>query len=227
MLDPLTGETKWAVEHADFWNGGVVATAGGLVFQGDALGYLSAYDSDDGNLLWQHNTYTSIVAPPITYQIDDTQYVAILTGSGIRLDSATDTATYKFGNFGKLVVFALGGDAVLPVPTARDTEIPEQPELTATAEEIDRGDVLYHDVCAICHGIGTKSSGTLPDLRMMSAETHEKFQAIVRGGLLQANGMSNFSDMVSMEDAERIRQYVIYRAREDKAEALAAAEAGN
>jgi quinohemoprotein ethanol dehydrogenase len=226
-FDPLTGETKWAVEHADFWNGGVVATAGGLVFQGDALGYLSAYDSDDGNLLWQHNTYTSIVAPPITYQIDDTQYVAILTGSGIRLDSATDTATYKFGNFGKLVVFALGGDAVLPVPTARDTKIPEQPELTATAEEIDRGDVLYHDVCAICHGIGTKSGGTLPDLRMMSAETHEKFQAIVRGGLLQANGMSNFSDMVSMEDAERIRQYVIFRAREDKAEALAEAEAGN
>ena len=98
-FDPLTGETKWAVEHVDFWNGGVVATAGGLVFQGDALGNFSAYDSDDGKLLWQQNTYTSIVAPPITYEIDDTQYVAVLTGSGIRLDSNPDTATYKYGNF--------------------------------------------------------------------------------------------------------------------------------
>jgi quinohemoprotein ethanol dehydrogenase len=224
-FDPLTGETKWAVEHVDFWNGGVVATAGGLVFQGDALGNFSAYDSDDGKLLWQQNTYTSIVAPPITYEIDDTQYVAVLTGSGIRLDSNPDTATYKYGNFGKLVVYALGGDAILPIPTARDTTIPEQPELTASADEIDRGDLLFHDICATCHGLGAKSSGVMPDLRMMSAETHDNYQAIVRGGLLQANGMSNFSDMLSMEDAERIRQYVISRALDDKAAAIA--ETGN
>ena len=56
---------------------------------------------------------------------------------------------------------------------------------------------------------------------MMSTETHDQYQAIIRGGLLQANGMSNFSDMVSMEDAERIRQYVISRANLDKESALA------
>jgi quinohemoprotein ethanol dehydrogenase len=226
-FDPLTGETKWAVEHADYWNGGVVATAGGLVFQGDSLGNFSAFDSDDGQLLWQYNTYTSIVAPPITYAIDGTQFVAVLTGAGIRLDSNPDTATYKYGNFSKLVVFALGGDSVLPVPTARDTTIPQQPPLTASAEEIDRGDVLYHEVCGLCHGIGARSSGTLPDLRMMSASTHEAFQAIVRGGSLRATGMSNFSDVVTMEDAERIRQYVISRATEDRQAALGEQEAGN
>ena len=123
------------------------------------------------------------------------------------------------------MVYALGGDAVLPIPTARDTTLPEQPPLIASAEEIDRGDVLFHDTCAICHGIGAKSSGALPDLRMMSAETHDTYQAIVRGGLLQANGMANFSDMLTMEDAERIRQYVISRALDDKAAAMA--ETGN
>ena len=36
-FDPLTGETKWSVPIPHYWNGGVLATAGGLVFQGDAL----------------------------------------------------------------------------------------------------------------------------------------------------------------------------------------------
>ena len=224
-FDPLTGETAWAVEHADYWNGGVVATKGGLVFQGDALGNVSAFNSDDGELLWQYNTYTSIVAPPITYAIDGTQYVAILTGSGIRLDSNPDTATYKYGNFGKVVVFALGAKATLPIPTARDTTIPEQPPQTASAAELDRGDQLYHDVCSICHGIGVKSSGTLPDLRLMSSGVHDTYQEIVLGGLLKGNGMASFADLVSSEDAERIRQYIISRANIDREAALAEAAA--
>jgi quinohemoprotein ethanol dehydrogenase len=219
-FDPLTGETAWAVEHADYWNGGVVATAGGLVFQGDALGNISAFNSDDGALLWQYNTYTSIVAPPITYEIEGAQFVAILTGSGIRLDSNPDTATYKYGNFGKVVVFKLGASGALPIPTARDTTIPEQPPLTASTQAVDRGDQLYHDVCAICHGVGAKSSGTLPDLRLMAKETHETFDAIVRGGSLKAKGMASFADLLSQEDAELVRQYVIARGTADREAAL-------
>ena len=81
-FDPLTGEDKWVVEIPHYWNGGVVSSAGGLVFQGDALGMLKAYDKDTGEVLWEFNTYTSMLAPPITYEIDGTQYVSILTGSG-------------------------------------------------------------------------------------------------------------------------------------------------
>jgi quinohemoprotein ethanol dehydrogenase len=219
-FNPLTGETAWAVEHVDYWNGGVVATASGLVFQGDALGNFSAYSSDDGALLWQSNTYTSIVAPPITYAIDGTQYVAILTGSGIRLDSNPDTATYQYGNFGKMVVYALGGKGELPIPTARDTQIPEQQPLTASAEDLDRGDQIYHETCFACHGIGAKSSGTLPDLRLMSPETHAAFETIVLGGTLAANGMASFADVLDASDTERIRQYIISRATIDRQEAL-------
>ena len=176
-------------------------------------------------MLWQYNTYTSIVAPPITYDIDGTQYVAVLTGSGIRLDSVNETATYKYGNFGKLVVFALGGNAVLPIPTARDTTIPEPPALTASVEELERGDQLYHVICSGCHGIGVKSSGTLPDLRMMAEGTHLGFENIVLGGLLKANGMSSFSDLLSEEDAERVHQYIISRAKIDREEAMGKSEA--
>ena len=81
-FDPLTGETKWSVPIPHYWNGGVLGTAGGLVFQGDALGMFSAYDKETGERLWEFNTYTSMLAPPITFEIDGEQYVSILTGSG-------------------------------------------------------------------------------------------------------------------------------------------------
>ena len=81
-FDPLTGETKWSVEHPFYWNSGVLATAGDLVFQGDALGFFSAYDADTGEKLWAHNNYVAMLAPPITYAIDGKQYIAILAGAG-------------------------------------------------------------------------------------------------------------------------------------------------
>ena len=79
-------------------------------------------------------------------------------------------------------------------------------------EDIDRGDVLYHDICVFCHGQGAQSGGSLPDLRLMSAEIHDSFQAIVRGGMLADNGMASFADLLSAEDTDRIHQYIISRA---------------
>lgn len=218
-FDPLTGETAWQVQHADWWNGGTVATAAGLVFQGDSLGNLSAFDSDDGSVLWQSNTFTSIVAPPMTYAVDGKQYVAIMTGAGIRLDAIPETATYQYGNWGKVVVYALGGTGELPTPTARDLSIPEQPALTASAADIARGEELYHDICGTCHGLGAVSSGTLPDLRMMTQERHAAFNAVVLDGILRNNGMAGFSDTLDASDASRIQQYLIKRATEDRAAA--------
>jgi mono/diheme cytochrome c family protein len=224
-FNPLTGETAWQVEMADPWNGGVVFTAGGLVFQGNATGKVVAYHSDTGEALWEHDVYASIVAPPISYELDGVQYVAILTGSDSFAPEET-RATYKYGSIAKAVVFALGGSQEIPVPKARDLAIPEQPALTASAEDLNRGDLLYHDACQFCHGGGARSGGAIPDLRMMSKERHDDFLAIVLGGMLQDSGMASFADILSAEDAERIRQYIISRAVKDRAEALATQAAG-
>ncbi|MDA1075814.1 MAG: PQQ-dependent dehydrogenase, methanol/ethanol family [Proteobacteria bacterium] len=91
-FDPLTGQAAWRVTHVHPWNGGALSTATGLVFQGDALGNLSAYDSDSGDVLWQFNTYTSIVAPPVSYSVAGRQYVAVMVGSGI--NGGEDTEPY-------------------------------------------------------------------------------------------------------------------------------------
>lgn len=227
-FDPLSGEELWSVEHPFYWNGGVMATAGNLVFQGDALGYFSAYHADTGEKLWTHNNYVTMLAPPISYEVDGKQYIAILAGAGANIVNFfgiknADLPALKYGNFGKLFVYSLDGDAELTRPVELDRSIPEPPPLMANADQLVRGEQLYNKVCGACHGGGVISSGVLPDLRMMSADTHGAFEAIVLGGMLKNNGMASFADVLSSEETELIRQYVIsqaLKAREEVATSI-------
>ena len=231
-FDPLTGQDKWVVEIPHYWNGGVLATAGGLVFQGDALGYLTAYDKETGEVLWQFNTYTSMLAPPITFSIEGTQYLSILTGSGggdlfagEAMDPVKTAASTTYGNYGRMLVFKVGGTVELPIPDAVDRTIPEQPMIAASDEEIARGERTYNTYCSFCHGLIVRSGGSIPDLRLMSPGSHEAFNQIVLDGLLKANGMASFADVLAPEDAESIHLYVRARAFEDRAEAVGDKEA--
>ncbi len=197
-FDPLAGEPVWTVERATPYNGGTLATAGGLVFQGDGNGQFAAFDADDGALLWEFDTLGGADSAPITYAVDGVQYVATLATGGIR----------NRYNDGRLLVFKLGGDTQLPVASAPEVDIPEPPALTASAAGIAAGRALYNRDCVWCHGMG--AVGTVnADLRLMTAETHQRFQAIVRGGMLRDKGMESFADTVTEDETELIHQYVI------------------
>ena len=231
-FDPLTGETKWSVPIPHYWNGGVLATAGGLVFQGDALGIFSAYDKETGERLWEFNTYTSMLAPPISFEIDGEQYVSVLTGSGggdlfggEPLPPIEIQASLTYNNFGRLLVFKLGGKEKLPVPDVRDTTIPEQNLADVGVAQIRNGESNYNQYCAVCHGFVVKSAGGLPDLRKMSTGTHDLFNKIVLEGILGSNGMAGFSDVLSEEEVDNIHHYVRARAYEDREVALGNMEA--
>jgi hypothetical protein len=80
--DPVAQEPRWTVEHPGPWNGGLLATAGGLVFQGTAGSEFNAYNATNGEKLWSFPAQTGVVAPPVTYTIDGEQYVAVLAGWG-------------------------------------------------------------------------------------------------------------------------------------------------
>ena len=231
-FNPLTGETKWSVPIPHYWNGGVLATAGGLVFQGDALGMFSAYDKETGERLWEFNTYTSMLAPPITFEIDGEQYVSILTGSGggdlfggEPLPPIEIQASLTYNNFGRLLVFKLGGKKELPIPDVRDKTIPEQQLADVSSKEVRNGESGYNEYCAVCHGFIVKSAGGISDLRKMSSGTHDLFNQIVLEGLLASNGMASFSDVLSEEEVNNIHHYIRARAHEDREVALGNLEA--
>jgi alcohol dehydrogenase (cytochrome c) len=80
-IDPVTGETKanLKMEYPNY--GGALATAGNLVFLGEADGTFGAYDAKTLKQLWSFNVGTGINAPPITYSVNGKQYVAVLAGS--------------------------------------------------------------------------------------------------------------------------------------------------
>jgi len=63
--------------------GGVLATAGGLVFTGDQEGYVIAFDGRNGKVLWRFQTGGNIIAPPITYSLEGRQYISIAAGQSM------------------------------------------------------------------------------------------------------------------------------------------------
>ena len=199
-FDALAGEVLWSVERATPYNGGVLATAGGIVFQGDGNGQFAAYDTRDGSLLWEYDVYGDAGAP-ITYEMLGEQYIAVQVGGGPN----------RY-NDGRMLAFKLGATGTLPAPVAPDVDLPTPPPLAASEEELKQGAALYYEHCVWCHGLGPVGM-VQADLRMMSAETHQRFQAIVRGGLLLEKGMDTFADVLSEEEAELIRQFVIAEAR--------------
>ena len=80
--DPVEQKEAWSVRLPFASNGGVLATAGNLVFQGNFQGEFVAYNASNGKKLWQHQTDGPIVAAAMSYEIDGEQYVAITQGGG-------------------------------------------------------------------------------------------------------------------------------------------------
>jgi alcohol dehydrogenase (cytochrome c) len=81
-VDPKSGKIVWEVpNNAPLW-GGVLTTAGNLVFWGTPEGFLKAADATTGKVVWEFQTGSGVVAPPVTYDIDGEQYVAVVSGWG-------------------------------------------------------------------------------------------------------------------------------------------------
>jgi alcohol dehydrogenase (cytochrome c) len=81
-IDPNTGEIKWEYKNdAPLW-GGVMTTAGGLVFTGTPEGQFKAFDADTGAELWQFQTGSGVVGQPVTWEMDGEQYVSVISGWG-------------------------------------------------------------------------------------------------------------------------------------------------
>jgi alcohol dehydrogenase (cytochrome c) len=81
-IDPKTGETKWEYKNnAPLW-GGVMTTAGGLVFTGTPEGEFKAFDAENGKELWSFQTGSGVVGQPVTWEMDGEQYVSVISGWG-------------------------------------------------------------------------------------------------------------------------------------------------
>ena len=220
--DPVKQEPRWSVEHPGPWNGGLLATGGGLVFQGTAGSEFNAYNAANGEKLWSFAAQTGVVAPPITYRVDGEQYVAVLAGWGgayaLSVDGALIADKAPVKNISRLLVFKLGAEGTLP-PEPELAALPlDPPASRASMQTIAMGGEKYARYCAVCHAPGAVGSSVLPDLRRAgSLGDRRAWQAVVHEGILAGNGMASFAQSLSTDEIEAIRAYVIHRANEDKA----------
>jgi quinohemoprotein ethanol dehydrogenase len=218
-VDPKTGSIVWEQPGGNVWDGGVMSTAGNLVFRGDAAGFLNVYAADSGRLLKRIEVGTSIMAAPMTYRAKGEQYVAVMAGYGGGLlysPFPPDSAASRYGNEGRIVAFRLGGGPV-PKPSAvTATSWPAPPVHEGTPAQVERGGVLYSRFCSRCHVFGR---GMIPDLRRMSPTTQQLFYDIVLKGAYEAKGMARWDDVLSDSDAQAIHAYLVdqaWQARESQ-----------
>jgi alcohol dehydrogenase (cytochrome c) len=97
-VDYNTGKIRWQIKTPQPMIGGILATAGGVVFAGEGNGHFKAYDSDNGSVLWKFQAGAGVNAPPSSYTVDGKQYIVVAAGGNTQLD-------YKRGN--TLIAFTL------------------------------------------------------------------------------------------------------------------------
>lgn len=215
--DPVAQKEVWTVKHPGVANGGVLATAGNLIFQGTADGRLLAFSADDGDLLWEVETRVGVIAPPVSFEIGGVQYISVLAGWGGNAMFGVDrgvSPAYEYENEGRLLTFRLGGDQEIPEPPRKPVREGGAEDVSASSGDATRGYELYSIHCWQCHGSEAVAGAITPDLRSSSKDVYDSFEGIVLGGALSQNGMPAFSDVLDADDVEDIRAYVIHRARQ-------------
>jgi quinohemoprotein ethanol dehydrogenase len=230
--DPISQSARWSVEEPIATNGGVLSTAGNVVFQGQGSGEFAAYAADSGKKVWSIQTGSAIQSVPITFTVKGEQYVLcpVGWGSGSRLFAPAWTMATPQSKRGpaRLLAFKLGATVPFPTPPDVVPPVPRPPQQTASQETIHQGAALYgRFVCDGCHSPGTDGSGAwvlngaVPDLRYAPPEVHRDWYGIVLAGTHWDKGMPGFADppkfafpnlKMTVQDADAIHAYVIDQA---------------
>lgn len=217
--NPLSQTKAWELPTPGATAGGVIATQGGLVFQGQADGKFVAHDADSGAVLWSADMGVGTQAPPLTYEVDGKQYVSVLAGwAGGQMLLGSLSAQHGWvgrEHPRRLLTYVLDGKAELPASAAPSEVKPlHDPGFVIDQALAAKGKPLYGKNCTICHGTGVVAGGYAPDLRASPVPlAAPAFKAIVQGGALEARGMPKF-DELSDEELDSIRHYIRLRAEE-------------
>ncbi len=227
--DPVKQSARWVHEQSLDTNGGMLSTAGNLVFQGEATGEFAAYTADTGQKVWSVKTGSAIQSVPVAYSAGGAQYVLMPVGlgSGSRLFARVSNMGTPESKRGpaRLLAFKLGTKKALPEVHAIVPRVPQPPPQTFDKATIELGRTLYNKhFCSDCHSPEADGSGAwtldgaIPDLRYAPMTVHQQWKAIVLSGSRRQYGMPGFGEpagfpvvtrRMTEQEADAIHAYVI------------------
>lgn len=214
--NPVMQRAEWAIPTPGAYGGGVLSTAGDLVFQGHLDGYLVGYTAE-GRKAWAFFAGAPALGAPISFAIGSKQYIAVLSGPPNGMAASLGAISGQFGwdsrtHPRRLLAFTLDGQAELPpTPKPAVAQPIDVPEFALDEGLVRRGAVVY-ERCQWCHGIGAIAGGGAPDLRASAVPMNPAaFAAAVKNGV-EARGMPKFGELTT-EELDALRHYLRSRAR--------------
>ena len=209
--DPVSQTELWRQRHALPMNGGLLHTAGGLVFQGSAEGYFTAYHSGTGEQLWSAAAGGAIRGAPSTVMADGHQFIVVASGNGSTSIGGSGFPGYssvpRSRSQPRLLAFALGGRAPTP-PWAIVPTIPKPQVAPLDAALAYAGYELFSAYgCSSCHGHGGEALGaTATDLRLRPPLTAEYLRMSI-SGVLKSRGMPSFD--LTGDEVKALHAYLV------------------
>jgi quinohemoprotein ethanol dehydrogenase len=216
--NPQTQKVAFRVRHPYIGSGGILATAGDLVFQGvEGEAALMAFDAESGATLWKYPTQETPVAPPVSYEVDGEQYIAVGVGRGGVMGMQAPHSDAPLPLTGRFVAFKLGAKGVLPAPTLKLSYGAPPPPPTHDKQTLAQGELLFREHCLRCHESKGASNRHIPDLRRLPRATYDSFESIVHDGAMQTLGMPAFGHVLRTDQVATIKAYVLVEAERDRA----------
>jgi alcohol dehydrogenase (cytochrome c) len=204
-MDVKTNKIVWQQKWDAMAYSGVLTTKGGLVFVGHNDGRLIAYDAKTGEQVWEFMTDAGVNAAPVTYEIDEKQYISVLV-------AGNSLAGTKHGD--SIWTFALDGPiaSVKDAPKSSgdqsggesgDKQNEQDEEVTASAEA---GRTVYEANCLACHGKDGADGHNGPNLQIseVAKDKAKVMERIKTGGKL----MPSFEGTLSEEEISNIADYI-------------------
>jgi len=212
--DPIAQKERWHVDLPMVKNGGVLSTAGDLVFQGTPRGNLYAYDARTGKRLWSYDTHGIIQGAPSAVTVDGKEVILVPTGDaegGLTVKYESDLGTTRETTTApsRLVAFALGGTVTIPNHPPKELLQPARPPQEVALAE--KGKTVFRkNQCGNCHSEDLNLGGAsyVPDLRNIREPILEAMPQILQKGALGSLGMPKFPDM-SDEDVAALQAFII------------------
>jgi quinohemoprotein ethanol dehydrogenase len=213
--NPATQTAVWTVPYPTIYNGGVLATRGGVVFEGTIDGMLKAYAAASGEVLWSFVAEAPLIATPISYSVHGEQYVTVLTGLGMGMmaGAGVDGQAEKYhldsrSQRRRVLTFKLDGKAKLPPSRFSPLPFVDDPTFKDDADSAKAGQGTFDRHCVLCHGPSAIAVIQAPDLRRSGVVlSRQAFRSIVHDGALESEGMPQFKELTD-EQLSELRQYI-------------------